>query len=709
MVALVASNLGGQEIAGPELFSTPAVPPVASAFVTEVAANSASLGAEINPGGAATTYHFDYGTTAAYGQSTPESSSIGADNTNHRVELPVQGLLPETVYHYRAVAANAVAPGGTSGPDQTFITQANGAVAAGALPDNRVWELVSPPNKHGSPLEPITEEGGVIQAAANGDAFGYVALGPITPEPPGAPSIANSQLLATRGPSGWATQDITTPHEEVAIFNAGEPSEYRQFSADLSAGLVEPRGATPLSPQTTERTPYRREANGQYVPLVTATNVPPGTKFGGVESTNLHGIFDGGVVFKTASPDLSHIVLSSPQALAPGFAPGFTPAENPNLYELSGGTLRLISVLPPNAKGEELPAAESALSAGVGHSDLNMRGAISTDGNRVVFEAGQHLYLRDVGVSKTVQLDVPQEGAPGGSPRPEFQGASSDGSKVFFTDTEQLTSDPSARTEGRDLYMCEVAINAGQLSCALSDLTVDLNEGEPAEAAAGEGVSGGGEVSAVDAAGRYVYFAANGVLTSAPNVRGEHAVPGECHGETGASCNMYVYDTASRGVQLVAVLSSADAPDWDGSPRNILGNLTARVSPSGRYLAFMSQRSLTGYHDNRDARSGERDEEVFLFDVSAGGLTCVSCNPSGARPHGVFDKNEFQGLLVDHPKSWRETWLAGSIPGWTLVCGGACAHALYRSRYLSDSGRMFFNSADALVPQDTNGVEDVYQ
>ncbi|MFI4878587.1 MAG: hypothetical protein ACHP9U_07110, partial [Steroidobacterales bacterium] len=30
-------------------------------------------------------------------------------------------------------------------------------------------------------------------------------------------------------------------------------------------------------------------------------------------------------------------------------------------------------------------------------------------------------------------------------------------------------------------------------------------------------------------------------------------------------------------------------------------------------------------------------------------------------------------------------------------------------RYLSDSGRLYFNSADALVRQDTNGTEDVYQ
>src|SRR4029077_7319627 len=34
---------------------------------------------------------------------------------------------------------------------------------------------------------------------------------------------------------------------------------------------------------------------------------------------------------------------------------------------------------------------------------------------------------------------------------------------------------------------------------------------------------------------------------------------------------------------------------------------------------------------------------------------------------------------------------------------------LYQSRYLSNSGRLFFNAYDALVPRDANGTWDVYQ
>jgi hypothetical protein len=47
-----------------------------------------------------------------------------------------------------------------------------------------------------------------------------------------------------------------------------------------------------------------------------------------------------------------------------------------------------------------------------------------------------------------------------------------------------------------------------------------------------------------------------------------------------------------------------------------------------------------------------------------------------------------------------------SLPGWTNV---SLTTALYQSRYLSASGRLFFNAADALIPQDSSGTFDVYE
>ena len=146
-----------------------------------------------------------------------------------------------------------------------------------------------------------------------------------------------------------------------------------------------------------------------------------------------------------------------------------------------------------------------------------MRGAISADGDRVFFEAGNHLYLRDLAHEATLQLDQLQPGGVGGPDQPVFQAASRDGDRVFFTDTARLTAGSTAQPNQPDLYMCEITVEAGQPACALSDLSLDSNPGEAAN------VQG---VSAIAADGSHVYFAANGALTSEANEHGEQAVPG---------------------------------------------------------------------------------------------------------------------------------------------------------------------------------------
>jgi hypothetical protein len=76
----------------------------------------------------------------------------------------------------------------------------------------------------------------------------------------------------------------------------------------------------------------------------------------------------------------------------------------------------------------------------------------------------------------------------------------------------------------------------------------------------------------------------------------------------------------------------------------------------------------------------------------------------------VFDPKEeepgYHKLLVDEPGSWEGHWLAGSVPGWTTY---HVFQALYQSRYLSNNGRLFFNSPDALVPADVDHQENVYE
>jgi DNA-binding beta-propeller fold protein YncE len=652
---------------------------------THVSAKSARLGAELNPLGSETEYHFEYGTSASYGTILPvPDASAGSGHADVSLSVEVQGLSPNTTYHYRVVAHNAL--GSVQGEDRTFKTEGE---EPSVLADGRQWEMVSPPNKEGVSLEAIAKEGAVIQAAEDGSAITYVAKAAIEAEAPSNRSIADTQVLSKRSGAGWASKDIETPHETVVPFVAGHLSEYTLFSGDLSHAVLQPQGETPLSPQTSERTPYLR-SNGEqgqfclsvascYRPLAVgcpplgeacsaavaeAANVPAGTKFS-VE-----------LVLVSASADASRAILASPQNLTTGYEG----AGERSLFEWSGGTLRPVSVLPSGeAHGAEVGS----------NAELNMRGAVSTEGDRVIFGAGAgpSLYLRDMTLAKTVQLDALQGGT-GGVGRVEFQGANRDASKVFFTDDSRLSADATARPGKPDLYECEVSVVAGSPVCALKDLTVDSTT---------QAADVQGTVAAFSEDGRMVYFAANGVLAAG-------AVPGNCASESeGASCNLYVRDTVSGQTRLVAELSGLDAPDWLG--HGFLANLTARSSPDGRYLAFMSQRSLTGY-DNHDAQSKAADEEVFLYDAVSGKVSCASCKASGARPEGILDPEKFPGLLVDRPRTWESRWLAASIPGYTPF---NLTQSIYQSRYLSNSGRMFFNSADALVGQDANGKEDVYQ
>jgi hypothetical protein len=302
----------------------------------------------------------------------------------------------------------------------------------------------------------------------------------------------------------------------------------------------------------------------------------------------------------------------------------------------------------------------------------------------------RHLYLRDVGRHETLQLD--ESGSPSEGDA-VFQAATPDGSKVFFTDGQRLTADSTAGGPGaRDLYECDVTEKLGKLACDLKDLTVDHSQ-----SAAVQGV-----VLGVSENGSYVYFVANGALASG-------ASAGDCAEgtRTPQSCNLYL--SHEGAVKLVATLSGADRPVWQRGEETSgaqLTRVTSRVSPSGRFLAFMSNRSLTGY-DNIDAHSGQPDEEVYLYDAAAGRPFCASCDPSRARPQGLLDlQSTVGGPLVDRAGVWTEHWLAGSLPGWT---GMDPERAQYQSRFLSDSGRLFFNSPDALVPQDVNGVEDIYE
>jgi NHL repeat len=122
---LVAVNAIGAEDGEDETFQTETLEPaLQSESASALTQTTATLDATIDPNDQATTYHFEYGTTTAYGTVIPvPDASIGSGYEAVNVGEELAGLQPGTTYHYRVIASNASSPaGGTIGADQMFTT-----------------------------------------------------------------------------------------------------------------------------------------------------------------------------------------------------------------------------------------------------------------------------------------------------------------------------------------------------------------------------------------------------------------------------------------------------------------------------------------------------------------------------------------------------------------------------------------------------------
>jgi hypothetical protein len=119
---VVASNAGGTSKGADETFKTlPNAPTVVTGAASSVTQSSATLNATVNPNGfEVSACSFEYGTTTAYGSSSPCAPSPGSGTSPVAVSAALESLGENTTYHFRVVATG---PGGTSlGSDQTFTT-----------------------------------------------------------------------------------------------------------------------------------------------------------------------------------------------------------------------------------------------------------------------------------------------------------------------------------------------------------------------------------------------------------------------------------------------------------------------------------------------------------------------------------------------------------------------------------------------------------
>lgn len=636
---VIASNSLGDVSLSSSLQTLPALT-IDAESATHVTNTGATLNAEINPSGVDTHAQFQYVTDSTFQSSGFTNATtvpvnpidLGSGIVDVSASVDLTGLTPGTKYDYRVEGSNSV--GSLHGTPKAFTTLAS--IPAAGLPDNRAYELVSPASKGGEAFDGLGGTSEVIggeQAAADGNSVGYVALAPF----PGGvgPSIND---LATRGPNGWSSKPIL-PQQAPGV--SLELPGYLLYSSDLSRAILFNGGATvaggdgqddpalvpgscttPLfpTPPALPTTPCTGEVTG--FPNVFVRNNTDGS-FQLVNSFNPDapaGVTPAAANEDGASADLSTVVFDESAQLTAD-----APASSDNLYLWNADSVKLIGA------GATLGGSGRVLHA------------VSADGSRIFFtDSSGNLNVFQSGTA--TQVDKTQGGSgPGGGG--QFMTAATDGSVVFFTDGDGagLTSDTMPGS-GSNLYEYNLNAPAGH---QLTDLTGNQSLAQV------DGVLG------ASSDGSYVYFVAEGVLAS---------------GATSGAENLYVDHNGAT--TFIATLSGSDGSDWNFQ-------LTSRVAPDGTHLAFDSVQSLTGF-DNTDANTGGADTEIFLYDATAKSLVCASCNPTG-NPIGSSQLDPVEGPL-----------LAGGNQ--------------YLQHNLSDDGsRLFFDSSDDLSPRDTNGLQDVYE
>jgi hypothetical protein len=662
-VRLVVKNPNATIEGEDKTFKTPSKPELVAQWTASVGYGEATLNATINPEEADTTYRFEWGADASYGHKV-EEATIDAESTGRTVSIELKELSPGATYHWRVVAVNNV--GTAEGIDRTFTTYRPGP---SGLPDGRVYELVSPLAKDGGEVAIPGESGGIAaltvqpqQASPDGEAITYASASAFGEGAESAPS--SSQYLSTRGPDGWSTANID-PRFEEGYFR----DPFVGFSPDLTFGAVitiePPLTADALSGFSNIY--LRDNSSGGLTALTTQAHTPE------ISPRNQSGFCVG---YGGSSADSSRVFFAAAGALNEGDP--VPVSGGVNLYEWSRDDgLRLVSVFPGG--NDASPSSTTTFGAKRGGNACEperstLRHAISADGSRVFWTFGgtlsgaQNPLLARVDGSETLRLDAPDHGVAGVGGGGIYEDASADGSKVFFTDTTKLTATVSAPGSA-DLYRYDFDQPEGE---RLTDLTAGASE-----AAAVRGVVDSSED------GSYVYFAAEGALASAPNSNGEHATPGEE--------NLYVWH---EGEGLKFIAGGVEASD--GSPQSSgptgRATQTARVSPSGVYLAFLSAKETSGFDNTAAASEGchfgvlekeagiapARCSEVYRYDAATGALRCISCNAAGTRPLGP-------SVVPTSRTPYQQP------------------------RYLSDNGSVFFETADSLDPHDTNGRRDVYE
>jgi hypothetical protein len=487
-----AAGLSAEESAS---FTTEAVTPEVEVGLAprELADTTARVFGSVNPHNSDTTFRFEYGTSAAYGQTTEVGGPISG-NSFQIVSRILKGLQPSTVYHYRLVVDNGVG-GPAFGPDGTFTTTATPPECPNEeirqeqgsthLPDCMAYELVSPADTGGADLQQA-------YASTDGDHAWVASLVPMSSDQ----ATGNFSTLAmTRTARGWQARDLadaSAPGSETTIL-AGR-------SVDASRSILF-RCEITLLGCPSDVTYERVEADGSRTILAAIPHPSIGIPL---------------PYFVGVSDDASRIFfqLTAGQSLLEED----THTSGEGLYSSVDGALEYLGF---DQHGDVLDCG-AVLAGGIdeGQDAGFYQNGLSSDGRSVVFASPaptsdcqdpRDLYLRRDGQS--VNISAPRNGQP--DLGAVYVGNSRDGKTVYFITPSQLVD--SDADNASDLYSYDAAADeVTRLTPGAEVLNAAVSPGgnyvyfTASNSIDGEGTPGGGDL--------YMYHAGEIThLVEAPN------------------------------------------------------------------------------------------------------------------------------------------------------------------------------------------------
>jgi Tol biopolymer transport system component len=712
----VSNGIGQLSVFGPGVLE----PTVMTGVPTEITGHTATLSGSVNPEGLTVTEcKFEYGTSTAYGKSAPCSASPGNGKAPIAETAVISGLGFSTEYYSRLVVST------TNGPDdgstQTFTT--NSLITTGEATNVGLAEAT---------LSGTVDPGGVEVTDCKFEYGASTAYGksapcsanPVNGNAPVAVSatVTGLQFATTyhyrlagisdeTGNSFGADGTFTTATPKDSIGNTGLPDGrvYEMVAPvdNNDAEVYQPEVTDGDNVQTDTQLPFQASTEGNAIAYVgsptTGGNEAAGNESGnqyvarragnGVwTQTNVSPVGLPSAVFQTFSSDLSVGFVDSLEALSPS-TPGFGQEVPPGgsydvLYSRSttGSNVYtpVFSGTPPYRSRLEFQSFGVAYHLFGGGARAFAPRALfyagaSADSSHVLFEANDaltanaeggpesqfaeennlyesvdgHLRLVNVLPDGSTKANATfggpnfEQAHPSSFERPSFSHViSEDGSRVFWTDLNT-----------GHIYMRENGKTTVEISSA-------------------------GKYWTATADGSEVFYT-NGDLYEydVENDQTTDLTPGVAvQGVVGASENgEYVYYvTAGFDLDLwhngattsIKTLAASDdevvpyGPNSGGDWQPGFASRMAEVTPDGRNLVFMST--------NGDSADIGR---VEVYDADTNQVYCASCG-------------------------------AGSSKGFVPITFSNT----YLKRWISaDGSRVFFDSYEGLVPQDTNGKLDVYE